>query len=104
MALEELRFIGESRLTKINLYPDLETGQTVSSVTWAFESGSGITLVAASNDVVNGPEGVASVVRGRFDFSAANAGVWTATASCTCANPTEVKIAYAVINVKAVPT
>ena len=104
MPLPEIRYIGENRLSKVQMYPDLESGQTVSAVTWSFEAGSGVTLVGGSNDVVNGPEGVASVVRGRFDFAAANVGVWTATAICACANPTETKIGFAILDVRALLT
>jgi len=103
MALIETRYIGENRLTKVNMYADLESGQTVLSVAWTIESGSGITLVVASNDVVNGSEGVASVVRGRFDCSAANVGEWTLTAAATCATPTEVKVAHVILRVVAAP-
>lgn len=103
MALNEQRFIGENRLTKVNMYADLEAGQTALSVVWTMEAGSGITLVALSNDVVLGQEGVLSVVRGRFDYSAAIAGTWTLTATVTCQNPTEVKVAYVLVLVSAVP-
>lgn len=103
MANIETRYVGESRLTKVNLYADLESGQSVASVTWTFESGSGVTLVAASNDVVNGSEGVASVIRGRFDYAAANVGEWTATAAATCSTPTEVKVTHVILRVVDTP-
>lgn len=99
----ETRYIGESRLTKVNFYADLESGQSVLSVAWTIESGSGITLVVASNDVVNGSEGVASVVRGRFDYAAANVGEWTLTAAATCTTPTEIKVSHVIASVIAAP-
>ncbi len=103
MTLIESRFIGESRLTKVNMYADLEQGQSVLSVTWSIEAGSGITLVALSNDVVNGAEGIASVVRGRFDYSVAIVGTWTLSAVAICQTPTETKIANVIVNVQAIP-
>lgn len=102
--LIQQRFIGESRHTKINLYDDLETGQSVLSVVWTVETGSGITVVSGSSDVVQGQQGVESVVRGRFDYTAAVQGQWTLTALCVCANPTENKIGYAIVQVDPVPT
>lgn len=103
MALDELRYIGEIRRTKINMAADLEPSQTVSSVTWTMETGSGIVLVAATNDVVQNAEGLMAVVRGNFDYTVAIEGIWTLTAFCVCANPTETKIGYSPVNVQPVP-
>ena len=103
MALIETRFIGENRYTEVNMFADLKSGQTVATVLWTIEAGSGITLVGGSNDVVNGAEGVASVVRGKFDYTVAIVGTWTLTAAATCATPIEVKIANVLVNVQAIP-
>lgn len=104
--IPEERVVGEIRYTYLDMTADLKDGQSVTSVTWGIETGSGITFVNGTNTVTNNTAGVAAIVQGKFDYSAAtpsDSELYTLAATVVCTTPSETKIGTVQVHVSDVP-
>lgn len=88
------RYVGESELVTLDFAARLADGQTLTGVSWT--SDAGVTLEAGTSAV----QGTKATGR----FTTPTAGEYTVTAAVTCANPTETKVYFAILQVKAIPT
>ncbi len=91
---------GESRYIDFNFTEELRDGQTVASGAYTIEDDAPVTQVDGTAAV----NGAGTIAQARFTLAAnATPGEqYTVTCAATCANPTETRISYAIIDVLAI--